>query len=402
MTTVRHEERSHALLSASSSHRWLHCTPSARIEETLPDTTSKAAAEGTLAHEIAELKMRKHFIEPIGARSFNAKLKKLKEKTFNGEQLFEDEMMRHTDTYLEYVQGLVHGFSSPPYIAIENRIDYSTYAPEGFGTGDCVIIAGNTLYVVDFKYGKGVPVSAHENPQMKLYALGAYVKYSFLYPIEEVHLAIVQPRLNDISEYRMTITDLLAWGEDIKTVAQRAYRGEGDFVTGDHCKFCRAKAMCRARADEHMALEDFKMMKPPLISVEEVGQILEKARNLAAWVKNLEEFALSECLKGNDIPGWKAVHGRGGREYADLDVAFAHLKANDIDEAVLYERRPLTVAQLEKVLKTKQYKELLQDAGHVKTIPGKPTLAPISDNREAITRISAADDFKSEEETKNE
>ncbi|NRS51000.1 DUF2800 domain-containing protein [Brevibacillus sp. HB2.2] len=402
MSTVRHEERSHALLSASSSHRWLHCTPSARIEETLPDTTSRSAAEGTLAHEIAELKLRKYFIEPMGARTFNSRLKKLKEKQFNGELVYEEEMLRHTDTYLEYVQGIVHGFSSPPYIAIEKRIDYSMYAPEGFGTGDCNIIGGNTLHIVDFKYGKGVEVSAVDNPQMKLYALGAFIEYSILYPIENVHLAIVQPRLNNISEYQMSITDLLAWGESIKPVAQMAFNGEGSFVTGDHCKFCRAKAVCRARVDAHMALEEFKMMKPPLISIEEVGLILERARNLASWVKQLNDYALAECLKGNDVPGWKAVNGRGGREYNDIDAAFAHLEASGIDGAMLFERKPLTVAQLEKVLKPKQYKELLLEAGHVKTIPGKPTLAPLSDNREAIKRISASDDFKSEEEPKNE
>lgn len=380
-------ERAHALLSASSSHKWLHCTPSARLEEQFPDKGSEYAAEGTLAHAIAELKLRKYFT-PLSQRQFNAQLKKLQ-----ADELYQDEMMRHTDTYLEYVQGIVHGFTVPPYIAIEKRIDYSSYAPEGFGTGDYIIIGGNTLYICDLKYGKGVPVSAVGNPQMRLYALGAYAEYSFLYPIERVRMAIIQPRLDDISEDEMSIAELLEWGESIKPIAQKAFAGEGDFVPGDHCRFCRAKALCRARAEQHTALEDFKMMKPPLISNEEVGQILERAQNLAAWVKNLEEYALGECLRGGDIPGWKAVEGRGSRQYVDQDAAFDVLMKAGIAEAMLYERKPLTVPSIEKVLGKKDYKRLLEEPGHVKVEPGKPTLAPLGDKREAITRVTAADDF---------
>lgn len=238
--TTSHAEREHALLSASGSHKWLHCTPSARLEEQFPETKSTYADEGRLAHEIAELKLRKHFIEPMGPRAFNNRLKKFKENP-----LFQEEMLRHTDTYLEYVQGIVHGFTAPPYIAIEKRLDYSAYAPEGFGTGDCIIIGGNTLHVCDLKYGKGVPVSAEGNPQMRLYALGAYVEYSFLYPIERVRMAIIQPRLDSISEDEISIAELLAWGESIKPIAQKAFAGEGEFVPGDHCRFCRARATCR-------------------------------------------------------------------------------------------------------------------------------------------------------------
>lgn len=393
--TIAHAERSHALLSASASHRWLHCTPSVRLEETLPDTESTAAKEGTLAHEIAELKLRKHFVEPMGAKTFNSRLKKLQ-----AQELYQEEMLGHTDTYLDYIKGLVHGLSSPPYIAIEKRIDYSMYAPEGFGTGDCVIIGGNTLYISDFKYGKGVPVSAVDNPQMKLYALGAYAEYNFLYPIERVHLAIVQPRLNDISEYSLSISELLAWGESIKPIAQKAFAGEGEFSPGDHCRFCRAATRCRARADGYTALEEFKQMKPPLISNTEVGQILERAQNLAKWATDLEEYALSEVLKGGEVPGWKAVEGRGSRQYVNQDEAFKALMDNGIEEVMLYERKPLTVPAVEKLISKAKYKELLVDAGHIKAVSGKPTLAPTSDKREAITRTSAVDDFKSEEETK--
>ena len=190
----------HALLSASGSARWLACTPSARLEAQFPETTSEYAEEGILAHEIAELKLRKA-TEPMGPRKFNNRIKKFKENP-----LYQDEMLKHTDTYLDYVSGIVHEYAIRPYVAVEKKLDYSAYVPEGFGTGDCIIIGGDTLHVIDFKYGKGVPVSAETNPQMMLYALGAYLEYSFLYPIEKVVMSIVQPRLDSISEFSMPLS----------------------------------------------------------------------------------------------------------------------------------------------------------------------------------------------------
>lgn len=390
MTKIAHAERAHALLSASASHRWLTCTPSVRLEEQFEETTSEYAEEGTLAHEIAELKLRKYFVEPMSKRTFNTRLNKMKKH-----ELYQEEMLKHTDAYLEYLQGIVHGLSSSPYVAVEKKLDYSTYAPEGFGTGDCTIIGGDTMYVTDFKYGKGVAVSAEDNPQMKLYALGAYLEYNFLYPFKQIHLAIIQPRLNSISEYTLTLDELLAWGEEIKPIAQKAFNGEGDFVPGEHCKFCRAKANCRARAEEFSALDDFTSLKPPLLTNEEVGQMLEKGQHIDSWIKALKEYALTESLKGNEIAGWKAVEGRGSRSYVDLDKAFTHLKENGIDEALLFDRVPLTVPKLEKVLKKKEFTSLLEEPGHVQKSAGKPTLAPITDKREAVTlNPEASEDFK--------
>lgn len=386
MAEIAHAERSHAVLSASASSRWLNCTPSVRLEEQFPASTSTFAEEGTLAHEIAELKLRKHFVEPMGTRAFNTRLNKFKKH-----ELYQEEMLKHTDTYLEYLQGITLGLSTTPYVAVEKRINYSSYAPDGFGTVDGLIIGGDTLYVTDFKYGKGVPVSAEDNSQMKLYALGAYLEYSFLYPISKIHLAIIQPRLSSISEYNLTLEDLLAWGDEIKPIAQKAFAGEGEFSPGEHCKFCRAKAQCRARADQFTALEDFKMMKPPLISDEEIGKILESAEQIEAWVKALKEYALAQCLKGNDIPGWKAVEGRGSRSYVDQDVAFAYMKDNGIDEAMLFERVPLTVAKIEKVLAKAEFRSLLEEPGHVVKTSGKPTLAPLKDKRKSIAPDAVAD-----------
>ncbi|MGM0776951.1 MAG: DUF2800 domain-containing protein [Bacillota bacterium] len=387
--TISHSDRAHALLSASASHRWLSCTPSVRLEEQFPESTSEYAEEGTLAHEIAELKLRKHFIEPISQRAFNTRLNKMKKH-----ELYQDEMLKHTDTYLEYLQGIAISLSTAPYVAVEKRINYSSYAPEGFGTVDCLIIGGETLYVTDFKYGKGVAVSAEDNPQMKLYALGAFLEYSFLYPIKEIKLAIIQPRLNSISEFTLTVEELLAWGEEIKPAAKKAFDGEGDFVPGEHCKFCRAKAKCRARAEEFSALADFTSLKPPLLTDDEVGQMLEKGQHVESWIKALKEYALAECLKGNQIAGWKAVEGRGTRAYADIDAAFDHLKDKGLDEAVLYERVPLTVPKLEKQLGKKEFRELLEEAGHVVKSAGKPTLAPITDKRQAVGSPDAASDFQ--------
>lgn len=376
----------HALLGPSGAHRWLVCTPSPRLEETLPDSTSEFAKEGTLAHSIAELKLRKAFIEPMGMRKFNNQLKKFKESP-----LYQEEMLKHTDVYLDYISGIVHGFNSPPYVAVERKVMYDRYAPEGFGTADCIIIGSNILHVNDFKYGKGVPVSAENNPQMKLYALGAYLAFGFLYPIDTLKMTIIQPRLDSISEWEIPLADLLAWGESIKPIAQKAFAGEGEFVPGDHCRFCRANALCRARAEFNMALEEPAKKSVTLLTVEEVGQLLIRAQDLVKWVEDLKVLALAECLEGIEVPGWKAVEGRSTRQFTDQDEAFKVLTNAGYEEAVLYKRVPETLTAIEKTLGKQKFTALLTD--FVNKPPGKPTLAPESDKREAIKRSSAQEDF---------
>lgn len=394
-TPIAHAEREHALLSASSAHRWLICTPSAKLEETLPDTTSEAAKKGTLAHEIAELKLRKHFVEPIGPRKFNAALKKFKDNP-----LYEPDMDTNTTAYLEYIQGIVHGYKSPPYVAIERRVDLRTYVPESFGTSDCIIIGGKQLHVIDYKNGQGKPVTAEDNPQMKLYALGALLAYSLLYDIETVHLAIVQPKVWDRpSEWSLSATDLLAWGESIKPIAALAFTGVGEYVPGEHCGFCRARDTCRARVEQYFSAGSLAPMKPPLITWAEVGEALKQAEGIVSWYKSLKTSALTHVLQGGELPGWKAVEGRGSREYADLDMAFAHLMEKGIAEAVLYVREPLTPPAVEELLGKKQYKELLDDLGHVVKKPGAPTLALVEDKRPAITaQVTAEQAFGSSSE----
>lgn len=255
----------HALLSASSSKRWLTCTPSARLGEPYTQPPSDFAEEGTLAHELAELKLRKAFLEPMTMREFNLAKRKIEVEQARHPN-WDRAMDKLTDLYVEFVQTIVHEQTVTPYVAIERTVDYSAYAPEGFGTTDCIVIAGREMWINDLKFGKGVAVSAVNNSQMRLYALGAIAQYGRLYPIQRIHMAIVQPRLDDISRETLHLPDLLAWGESIKPKAARAFAGDGEFVPGEHCRFCTAKRVCPLRNDypEYMgarnagAAEDFK------------------------------------------------------------------------------------------------------------------------------------------------
>lgn len=366
-----HEERDHALLSASSAHRWLKCTKSARLEEQFPDTTSEAAKEGTLAHELAELKVRNYF-KPgdVSKRKLTFAIKKFKE-----DPLWDDEMLIHTDTYIDYIRDVSIKLPATPFVEVEKRVDFSDYVPEGFGTADCIMIQGNTLFVIDFKYGKGVPVSAEENPQMMLYALGAYEACKILYPIERIRLGIVQPRLPDgISEWECTLEELLQFGDYAKERATLAFAGEGEFAPGEKtCKFCRAKKQCRARSDHNVKMAFNLGDLPPLITKEEAGQRLLAMRDVVAYQKDLQEWALSECLAGNEVPGWKAVEGRRSRDWTDMDAAFEKLtKSGVVAEEILWEKKPLTLAQVEKIIGKKDFADAVGE--FVTQKPGKPTL----------------------------
>ena len=394
----------HAILSPSAAHRWLHCTPAPRVEAEFPETTSEYAEEGRLAHSVCELAAKKKFTV-MNNRTYNSRLKKLK-----ADPKWDDEMLSTAATYVEHLTEHAMRFEHAPYVALEVQVDITDYAPEAFGTCDCVMIGGDELIITDYKHGKGVPVSAQDNPQMLLYALGALKLYRPIYGdmIRRVSTYIDQPRLGSYGGASMTVEELLAWGESIKPKAAAAFMGTGEFAPGEWCRFCRAKAKCRARANQNTALEDFKDCIPlgrsiPMqaeydatgfkpsncLTDEEIGTLLVRAEGLVAWYNDLKEYALAACLNGKTIPGWKAVEGRSTRAWTDQDAALEALMAGGVEEAIIYDRVPKTLAQLEKVIGKQRFGELV--GGMITKSPGKPALAAESDKRPAYN--GAAADF---------
>ena len=394
----------HAILSPSAAHRWLHCTPAPRVEAEFPETTSEYAEEGRLAHSVCELAAKKKFTV-MNNRTYNSRLKKLK-----ADPKWDDEMLSTAATYVEHLTEHAMRFEHAPYVALEVQVDITDYAPEAFGTCDCVMIGGDELIITDYKHGKGVPVSAQDNPQMLLYALGALKLYRPIYGdmIRRVSTYIDQPRLGSYDGASMTVEELLAWGESIKPKAAAAFMGTGEFAPGEWCRFCRAKAKCRARANQNTALEDFKDCIPlgrsiPMqaeydatgfkpsncLTDEEIGALLVRAEGLVAWYNDLKEYALVACLNGKTIPGWKAVEGRSTRAWTDQDAALEALMAGGVEEAIIYDRVPKTLAQLEKVIGKQRFGELV--GGMITKSPGEPALAAESDKRPAYN--GAAADF---------
>lgn len=398
----------HALLSASSAHRWLACTAAPRFEEQFPSSTSEYAEEGQTAHSVCELYAQKRFTD-MTKRKFNAELKKLTTRPY-----YSDEMLKTAEAYVEYLNSKALGYQSAPYVTQEVRVDFSEYVPEGFGTCDCVMIGGDTLHITDYKHGKGVAVSAVENPQMRLYALGALKMFAPVFgeSIKKVSMGICQPRLSDeASEDCLTVEELRAWGESIKPIAAEAYNGPGTFCPGEHCRFCRGKAQCRARAEQNTAFEDFKDFAiagkaapelanltpeartviglPPMLSDFEIADLLVRAESLVQWYKDLQEYATAAILSGKELPGWKVVAGKSNRAFTNLEEAFEKVVKAGYDEALLYERKPITLTGVENLLGKAKFEELL--AGCVTKPLGKPTLAPMSDKREPYS--STATDF---------
>ena len=380
----------HALLSPSSAERWLACPPSARLCESLPEEPSAYAEEGSLAHAFAALALRRRY-GGMGAEEARREAEALR-----GSPLYSPEMPGHAEEYASYADLMVGmamaGGAGRPHVAIERRFDLSAYAPESFGTADCAVVGGGLLQVADYKYGKGVPVAAERNAQMMCYALGALLEYGALYSIGKVRLCVVQPRLASLSEWETGADELLGWGASVlRPGAALAFEGKGAFAAGAHCRFCRAKALCRARAGSYMSLEPDKGRLPPLITDAEAGGLITRGRGLAAWLADLEEAALQALLAGREVPGWKAVEGRSVRAL-DADAAFPRLVEAGTDEALLYKRVPITLTEAERLLGRKAAGELL--APYVTKPPGKPTLAEASDRRPAIaSRQTALEDF---------
>lgn len=397
----------HALLSASGSHKWLHCPPSARLEAKEPDDTSEAAKAGTLAHAICELKLTKLFVDKnMSTRTYNSRMKKL-----TNNPLYDPEMERNTELYVDYIKEIAFGFPAEPMVVVEKRVDYSRWVPEGFGTSDCILIFGNELHVIDYKNGKGVPVSAEDNPQMKLYALGAYDAYGLIYPIDRIICHIVQPNLNSFTSWETTRAELLLWGDEIMPIAMQAFAGEGEFCQGEWCDsaFCRVRAVCRKRKDENMALMETAVdpitgstKLPPIITDDEVGEILKKARYLSAWVKKLDDYALKTMVAGKTIPGWKLVEGRSNRVITDPTAAAEALVKAEYEEAIIYKPKELlSITELEKLVGKDDFREYVQP--FIAKPQGKPTIAPEDDKRPAMQlKTSAEEAFGGENAYKEE
>lgn len=375
----------HALLSASGAYRWMACPPSALLEAEFPETQSAYAEEGTLAHEIASLMLTKHFYTDLRPSEYKKQLAKLQ-----ANPLYSPTMMEHVNSYYDYIVETYQSLNAPT-ILIETKIDLSEWIPKGFGTCDCVLISDGVMHVVDLKYGQGVPVSAQDNPQIQLYALGALNTFNLIYDIDQVVMTIFQPRIENTNSAEILAEELIRWGDEtVKPLALLAADGKGEFKAGEHCQFCRAKAKCRARAEENLKAAQYEFAEPPLLTDDEIAEILNMSTQLKSWVADIEEYALVQARDhGKEWPGWKLVEGRSNRIYSDPDQVASTLIAAGIEESMIYERVLLGITKMEKMLGKKKLEEL---AGNlIIKPPGKPTLVPETDKRPALN--SAITDF---------
>lgn len=367
--------RDHALLSASSARRWLHCPPSARLTEGMEDTPSPYAAEGTRAHAVCERCLRDALTHwPRGEKAALASGR-------DEEGPLPEEMIRAANLYVDFIHELWAGFAHEPTVCIEQRVDLSAWVPEGFGTCDCLLIGDGVLHIVDFKYGQGVPVSPVENAQLLYYALGAYDLFRLTDEIETVRLSIVQPRIQAEPEtWELTLEKLLEWADDVlHPTAVQAWNGEGLRHPGGWCRWCKLYPACTAWKDKY-ELEGFEAIQDPAaLTDEQLGDWLKKLQGIAQYAKDLEDYAQQRLLDGATVPGYKLVEGRSVRKWTDQAAAFEVLRADGYDDAVLYTREPITLTAVEKMLGKKRFAQIM--SGFVRRDPGPPKLADESDNR---------------------
>lgn len=379
---------SHALLSPSSASRWLACTPSARLEEKFPESTSPFAEEGTLAHEVGETLLR-YYKKDLKKREYDKRIGGLSENKY-----YNHELQGHADSYAAFVWEKFTAAKKSDKAAVlrvEEKIDVTAYVPEGFGTGDAVIIANGTMEIIDLKYGKGVEVSAVGNKQMMLYALGAYDLFSFMYDINTVRMTIFQPRLDNISEYELAVSELLDWAEnELKPKAKMAFNGEGDFCAGSHCKFCKAKAQCRTLAEYNLELAKYDFLDAELMGNTEIANVLTRALPFKSWIASIEEYALGEAIKGERIPGFKLVEGRSVRKYSDEAKIVSALVENGFTEDIIYDKKLKGITALEKIVTKPKFNAIC--GGFIIKPEGKPTLVVDTDPRPVFD--SAVNDFK--------
>jgi len=394
---VEHSSRAHAVLSASSSSRWMNCTPSARMAEGKPSSSSIHSEQGTLAHEMSEAHIRLH-LGIITKKEFNGAIRELKSRMYNGSQLYDPEFEYPVEDYVNFVKEQIaeaRASNEDALLLVEEKFDLREYIPEGFGTGDFTAVADGVLYITDLKFGKGVRVSAIDNPQLKVYGLGGLDAFGMLYDIHTVRLTIVQPRLDAISTWDIDADELLEWGEnELRTKADIAFKGEGEHVTGPWCKFCKAKMECPAQREEamFMAEEDFKPQEHYDEDKEALVEVFLASATIRNYLDSVEEHIKETALKGEKWPGLKLVEGRGRRSITDPAEAMKALKADGVSENLYKETitttKLLPLGKLRKHLGKDRVKEVL---GHlIKKSTGKPTIVEESDSRPEINR---ADDF---------
>ena len=368
----------HAKLSASSAHRWMNCNPSANLVREFADKSSEAAAEGSAAHALCEHKLRKA----------------LKQRSTRPTSKYDsDEMEMYTDSYLEFVLEQIEiakQHCADPFVLIEQRLDFSCYVPDGFGTGDCLIVADKLLHIIDFKYGLGVLVDAEDNPQMMLYALGALRLFDALYDIDTVSMTIFQPRRENVSTWTISVSELEEWAEKtLRPKAELAFKGEGEFNPGPWCTFCKAAVKCRARAEEKLALAQYEFAKPPLLTDEEIEDILSRLDDLTKWANEIAAYAQDAAINhGKQWNGYKLVEGRSNRKYTDESAVIAAATAAGYRD--IFKKSLIPITEMEKLMGKKTFAEVL--GGLVIKPQGKPTLVPASDKRPAI-HTGAKHDF---------
>ena len=379
----------HAVLSASGSKRWLSCPPSARLERKFPDKAGEAAQEGRLAHALAEARIR-HWLGEISENGLTLRIDSIRH-----DALYSPEMGEYVS---EYVDLCIEKINEAQGTAlVEERLDFSRWVKNGFGTGDMVIIGDGVLEIVDLKYGKGVPVSAEGNTQMQLYALGAIEQYGYIYDFDHVRMSIFQPRNGGLSTQLMSVDELLAWGESIKPIAELAYAGKGDFKAGEHCRFCRAAAQCKALADYNLEIAKLEFRDADLLTDDEVSFVLSRVDGLIRYADKIKTFALAEALKGHKWPGFKVVAGRSNRRITDAVKAVKLLRGAGYTDDVIY--KPLemqTITDLEKTITKKKFGALLGSV--VEKPPGKPTLVPEDNKRPEYDPVQSEFEVMEEED----
>lgn len=377
------EVRKHAILSASSSYRWLNCPPSVSLSEGVSDEVSEFALEGTDAHTLCEYKL-KCALDLIDGDHPLPKL-----------EWYSEEMEECANGYVAFVLEKIEDVKKDgkdPIVLIEQRLDYSNFVESGFGTGDCLIIADGTLHIIDYKHGRGIQVDANENSQMMLYALGALELFGFLYDINEVTMTIYQPRRSNISTFKMSSSDVYQWANNVlKPIAKLAHIGKGEFKAGDWCQFCKVKTTCRERANENMRLARLEFLDPPLLEDSEIEEILRKVDEVVEWVNDVKDYALRQAIQGKKWNGFKLVEGRSNRKYSDEEKV-----AKQVEQAGFnpYEMKLLGITEMQKLLGKTKFTELLD--GLIVKPTGKPTLVLESDKRPEYNPAKA--DFMTNEE----